>query len=97
MGGGGSKSTGWANPSTLKDHFKRHGKDFNSTSAKEYASKAQKFYKNKEKYQYKTDGNGVTRVYDSKTNSFGAYNSKGKTITFFKPTGGQRYFDSQKG
>ena len=97
MGGGGSKSTNWANPSTLKDHFKRHGKDFNSISAKEYASKAQKFYKNKAKYQYKTDGNGVTRVYDSKTNSFGAYNAKGKTITFFKPTGGQRYFDRQKG
>lgn len=45
-------------------------------------------------YQY---SNGVIRVYDSNTNTFGVYNSNGKTITFFKPSHGQRYFDTQPG
>lgn len=36
-------------------------------------------------------------VYDSSTNTFGSYNPDGTTKTFFKPTGGQSYFDNQPG
>ena len=50
-----------------------------------------------EKQQIKIDENDVIRVYDAGTNTFGVYNSNGKTITFFKPSHGQRYFDSQPG
>ena len=39
----------------------------------------------------------VVRIYDDQTNTFGVYNSNGETITFFKPSHGQRYFDSQPG
>ena len=77
--------------------FNRHGKQFNSTSSQDYARKAQEFYKNRMDYQRKTDEHGVTRIYDAETNSFGSYNSQGKTITFFKPSQRQRYFDRQRG
>lgn len=33
----------------------------------------------------KTDDKGVTRIYDPKTNTFGAYNADGTTRTFYKP------------
>lgn len=87
----------WANPTTLKDHFDRHAKAFSITNELEYELQAHKFYLNRDKYQVKTDENNVLRVYDSETNTFGVYNSKGETITFFKPRHGQRYFDSQPG
>ena len=32
----------------------------------------------------KVDDNGVTRVYDPRTNTFGAYNADGTTRTFYK-------------
>lgn len=53
--------------------------------------------KNRSNYQVKVDSNGVTMVYDSSTNTFGSYNPDGTTKTFFKPTGGQSYFDNQPG
>lgn len=87
----------WGNQNTLDDHFQRHGGDFNCKDSTEYAQKANDLFKNKSNYQVKIDDNGVTRVYDSATNSFGSYNPDGTTKTFFKPTGGQSYFDSQPG
>lgn len=93
MGGGNFKT--WANDKTLEDHFDRHGKDFNSHSESEYAQQAHQFYENKSQYQIKYGDDGVIRVYDPITNTLGVYNSDGKTITFFKPSGGQRYFDNQ--
>lgn len=45
----------------------------------------------------KTDMDGIIRVYDPETNTFGSYNSDGTTRTFFKPRGGQKYFDNQPG
>lgn len=53
--------------------------------------------KNRSNYQVKVDSKGVTRVYDSSTNTFGSYNPDGTTKTFFKPTGGQSWFDNQPG
>ena len=62
-----------------------------------FGSKANEFFKNRSNYQVKVDSNGVTRVYDSSTNTFGSYNPDGTTNTFFKPTGGQHYFNTQPG
>lgn len=49
------------------------------------------------KYQYKVVEDGVTRAYGVKMNTFGSYNTKGKTITFFKLTDCQKYFNLKKG
>lgn len=58
---------------------------------------ANNFYKNRLKHQVKVDEDGVIRVYDSDTNTFGSYNSDGTTRTYFKPEDGQAFFDSQPG
>lgn len=87
----------WGNPDTLQDHFDRHGSDFGAKSSKQYASKANDFYNSRSKYEIKVDKNGAVRVYDPNTNTFGAYNADGTTRTFYKPTGGQAYFDRQPG
>ena len=72
-------------------------KQFNSPNFQDYARKEQELYRGRTHYQNKTDSDGVTRIYDAETNSFGSYNSQGKTITFFKPSQRQRYFDRQRG
>lgn len=98
----------WGNPSTLQDHYNRHGPDFGATSPTDYAAKAQAFLQRayqdwtiqiKEACQ-----GGPIRIYDSMTNTFGAYNQDGTTRTFFKPDPvlsghptGQDYFDYQHG
>ncbi|HWT27147.1 MAG TPA: RHS repeat-associated core domain-containing protein, partial [Mobilitalea sp.] len=87
----------WGNPSTLEDHYERHGSDVNATSAQEYAQKANDFYNNRYNYEVKVDNKGITRVYDPNTNTFGSYNPDGTTRTLFSPTNGQTYFDNQPG
>ena len=44
-------STKWADPKKLQDHYERHGKPFNAVDAYDYAMKANKFYKNRHKYE----------------------------------------------
>jgi pyocin large subunit-like protein len=44
----------------------------------------------------KIDADGVIRVYDPATNTFGSYNANGTTRTFFKPTS-PTYWDRQPG
>ncbi len=92
-----SKTYKWGNSDTLIDHYNRHGADFNAKSYQDYAKKANSFYNNRSKYQVKIDNDGIIRVYDPQTNSFGSYNADGTTKTFFKPSGRQSYFDRQPG
>ena len=87
----------WGNMATLQDHFDRHGKDFAVNNSQEYAFLSNIFFKERKKYQIKTDDTGVIRVFDAQNNYFGSYNKDGTTKTFFKATGGQKYFDSQPG
>ncbi len=86
----------WGNRATLTDHFERHGHDFNARSENHYARMAHKFYVNRSNYQTKVDDNGVIRVYDKKTNSFGSYNPDSTTKTYFKPKS-RNYFNNQPG
>jgi len=92
-----SSDYNWGNTDTLDDHYDRHGSDFKSENADDYARQANDFYNNKSDYKVKTGEDGTTRVYDPETNTFGAYNPDGSTRTFFKPKGGQGYFDRQPG
>lgn len=89
----GPQST-WGIPATLDDHFYRHGKDFNSKNINDYTNKANKFYKNQNKYENFVGIDGNTRVYDSNTNTFGSYNPDGTTKTFMKPTS-KNYWQNQ--
>jgi hypothetical protein len=92
-----AERTRWGRPETLIDHFRRHGADFGATSAREYATMAYDFYRRaqEEKYPRKIASDGTIRIYDRKTNTFGAYSPDGTTKTFFKPKNGERYWKRQ--
>jgi len=92
-----AKGAGWGRPETLADHYRRHGADFKAKSAKEYAKMASDFFlrAKKEKLPTKIGPDGTIRIYDRKTNTFGAYNSNGTTKTFFKPKDGIKYWNRQ--
>ncbi len=94
-----SKAAKWGRAETLVDHFQRHGKDFGAKSAEEYANMASDFLgrAQKENLPTKIDSKGLIRVYEPKTNTFGAYNPDGTTATFYKPPQGQKYWDRQQG
>lgn len=81
-----SKQT-WGNIDTLDDHLDRHGGDFGVNTSRGYAKRANDFLLNSEQQGLPTkiDGEGVKRIYDSKTNTLGSYNPNGTTRTFFKP------------
>lgn len=96
-GGGGGTGNKWGNLNTLEKHFNDHGKDFGAKNPEDYARQANEFYNNRANCQVKVDQDGVIRVYDPTTNTFGSYNADGTTKTFFKPTAGQRYFNRQPG
>jgi len=87
----------WGRPDTLLDHFSRHGGDFGFNDISDYAKGANDFFLNRNNYQIKTSDDGVIRLYDPKTNTFGSYNPDGTTKTFFKPDDRQEYFDRQPG
>ena len=71
----------------LMDHFGRHGAYFGAKSADEYADMASVFLQRSQAtgLPTKVDANGVIRVYEPATNTFGSYNPNGTTKTFFKP------------
>jgi hypothetical protein len=91
-----SAAESWGNPKTLARHFRDHGADFAAKTAEEYAQKASQFLQDAQRrgLATKVDAEGIIRVYDPKTNTFGAYNPNGTTRTFFKPTS-PTYWDRQ--
>jgi hypothetical protein len=88
----------WGSMRTLQDHFERHGQDFGAKDADDYARRAWLFLQRArtEGLPAKRDSEGVLRVYDPATRSFGAYNRNGTTRTYFKPSR-RDYFDDQPG
>jgi len=78
----------WGSMDSLQDHFERHGPDFQSRSADEYAAQAWQFLQRAraEGLPMKLDEtDGTVRVFDPKTRAFAAYNRFGKTKTYFRP------------
>lgn len=88
----------WGSMRTLQDHFERHGNDFGAKDADDYAKRAWLFLQRArtEGLPAKRDSDGVLRVYEPATRSFGAYNRDGTTRTYFKPSR-RDYFDDQPG
>jgi RHS repeat-associated protein len=78
----------WGRPNTLAKHFTDHGADFGAGSEEEYADMASKFLQDSQQAGLETriDSEGVIRVYDPNTGTFGSYNANGTTRTFFKPS-----------
>jgi hypothetical protein len=91
-------SNGWGDPGTLQRHFRDHGADFGAQTPEGYAEQATEFLRRSrvERLPTKIEADGVIRVYEPKTNTFGAYNADGTTRTFFKPTS-PAYFERQPG
>jgi len=89
----------WGSPSSLARHFRDHGADFGATSAEDYANQASQFLQRsqREGLPTKIDSDGVIRVYDPETNTFGSFNSDGTTKTFFTPKNGIDYWNRQPG
>jgi pyocin large subunit-like protein len=96
----------WGKPEKIEQHFQDHGSDFSSKDADEYTKETQLFQENALLNQYpaKIDKEGVLRIYDSETNTFGAYNSDGTARTMYKPdpskhgyASNQDYWDAQPG
>ena len=88
----------WADLSTLKRHFLRHGADFESESDVNYAQRAARFFLESQQHHLPTkiDLNGTIRIYEPSSNTFGSYNPLGKTRTFFKPKS-STYWQRQAG
>ena len=78
----------WGNPATLERHFGDHGADFGSATPEDYAKQASEFLQRSQAQGLPTkiDLNGVIRVYDPATNTFGAFSPSGTTRTFFTPS-----------
>jgi RHS repeat-associated protein len=91
-------ATTWGRAETLADHFARHGGDFAAKTADDYASMASRFFQESQaaKLPTKIDSQGVIRVFDPKTGTFGSFNPNGTTRTLFKPSS-PTYFDRQPG
>jgi hypothetical protein len=89
----------WGNPKTLVRHFRDHGADFAAKNADDYAAQASSFFQRSQAQRLPTkiDADGVIRVYDPTTNTFGAFNPNGTTRTFFKPSRGASYWNDQPG
>ena len=92
----------WGDYKTLNKHYRKHGQDFNGQykDAEDYAKGAQEFFNrsfNDNNVLNKLDGDGMYRIYDPQTNTFGSYNSNGSTATFFKPKSGMAYWNKQAG
>jgi hypothetical protein len=89
----------WGHLPSLQDHYERHGADFGSRNAEEYARQAWEFLQRAmaEGLPAKLDEReGTIRVYDPKTGAFAAYNRNGTTKTYFKP-GSPDYWQRQPG
>jgi hypothetical protein len=91
-------ATTWGRAETLADHFARHGADVGAKTANEYANIASRFFQESQAARLPTriDSQGVIRVFDPKTGTFGSFNPNGTTRTLFKPSS-PTYFDRQPG
>lgn len=89
----------WANLDSLADHYNRHGADFRAASADDYAAQAWGFLQRarKQGLPMKWDAEDQTlRVWEPSSRSFAAYDRRGRTRTYFRPSN-PGYWDRQPG
>lgn len=89
----------WANLDSLADHFHRHGADFRAISADDYAAQAWGFLQRAKQtgLPMKWDAEDQTlRVWEPASRSFAAYDRRGRSRTYFKPSN-PAYWERQPG
>lgn len=89
----------WGRMDSLQDHFDRHGADFESRNADDYAAQAWKFLQRGKAgglLMKWDEGEGTLRLFDPQTRAFAAYNRDGTTKTFFRPSN-PSYWQRQPG
>jgi hypothetical protein len=88
----------WGNSSTLARHFRDHAADFGSATIDDYVDEASGFFQRglQTGLPTKIDADGIIRIYDPATNTFGAFNPSGTIRTFFKPSS-STYWSTQSG
>ncbi len=91
----------WArdfNKKTLDRHFDDHGKSLNFDSRECYKQHAIKFANTIDKNNCESfvGKNQSTYKYNKKTNEFAIITKNGYVVTYYKPTGGYKYYKEQK-
>ncbi|MCW0219712.1 MAG: hypothetical protein OJI67_15415 [Prosthecobacter sp.] len=89
----------WGRMETLRDHFDRHGADFQCRDSDDYAAQAWFLLQRGKAGQLPMkwdDTDGTLRVFDPQTRAFAAYNRDGTTKTFFRPNNAS-YWQRQPG
>jgi hypothetical protein len=89
---------GFRTSERLREHFRKHGREFHVKSADAYLRLAQLLRerpKGGDVLEF-VRNDAVTCKFDRATGSFIAYDSDGTIRTFFRPTEGEAYFERQK-
>jgi hypothetical protein len=89
----------WGRMETLRDHFERHGPDFQSRSMDDYAAQAWHLLQRARAGEVPMkwdDSDGTLRVFDPRTRAFAAFSREGRTKTFFRPRNAS-YWQRQPG
>lgn len=79
----------WGHLDSLQDHFNRHGADFKASSPDDYAARAWLFLQRAKRDGLPMkwdDSDDTLRVWEPATRTFAAYDRRGRTRTFFKPS-----------
>lgn len=93
-----ARERGFRSEQDFEDHYQKHKGEYGNISREEYLKRAQTLRdtppdgKNVKEIQR---GDDRTSKYDTRSNDFGVYERDGTVVTYFKPTQGERYFNSQ--
>ncbi len=82
----------WVRDELEVSHFNDHAKEFDYDKIIQYSVAAKKFVENEERgiKSFKAY-NGSIYKYNPRTNEFAIISKNGKIVTYFKPTGGNRF------
>jgi hypothetical protein len=89
---------GFRSTERLREHFRKHGREFHVKAAADYLRLAQLLRdrsKGGDVLEF-VRNDAVTCKFDRATGAFIAYDSDGTIRTFFRPTDGEAYFERQK-
>lgn len=83
------------NNKLLEEHFEKHGQEFPYSTKEEYLAGANKMLNNPQKLHKKEAEDGDDVYYLEETNEFIIVSLDGYIRTYFKPSRGIAYFNSQ--
>jgi len=89
----------WGDTRDLPRQFGRHGREFQTTSILRYTAMAAHFFQEAPDrgFPTKVGEDGVIRIYDPGSNTYGEYNPDGTTRLFLRPEHGATFWAEQPG